>query len=379
MSRTTKRTGKTRRVTNGAGNGRAIPEREAEPLARAPKSSARRVRHAAAAPKSAAVDLVELARKVVRTEAAAVAALEARIGPEFLRAVDLLAGCRGKVIVSGVGKSGLLAHKLAATLTSTGTPAVFMHPVDALHGDSGLFMPGDVALFISKSGGSEELLALLQYLERHAIPLVSVIATPGSALGRRSSVTLVTGPLREACPMDLTPTTSVTAAQVMGDCLAVALLERRGFRAEDFRFLHPGGVIGGVASRRIEELMHEGSAMPKVPVTASLREVMLEIMDKRLGITTVVDARGTLRGVVSDGDFKRILVKHADPWKLKAQDVMSRKPSTIAREALVATAVRTMEDHRPGPITALVVIDDQRRPIGVLHLHDCLRAGSRVS
>jgi arabinose-5-phosphate isomerase len=288
----------------------------------------------------------------------------------------LLAECRGKVIVSGVGKSGLLAHKLAATLTSTGTPAVFLHPVDALHGDSGLFMPGDVALFISKSGGTEELLALIQYLERHAIPLVSIIATPGSALGGLSGVTLVTGPLREACPMDLTPTTSVTAAQVMGDCLAIALLQRRGFSPEDFRFLHPGGVIGGVASRRVEERMHQGDALPKVPLDASLREVMLEIMDKRLGITTVVDVKGVLRGVVSDGDFKRILVKHADPWKLEAQDVMSRKPSTIARDAMVATAVRMMEDHAPGPITALVVVDDRRRPVGVLHLHDCLRAGA---
>jgi arabinose-5-phosphate isomerase len=360
MSRATKRTRKTApkpkasRAANGAANGRAL------------KST----------PKREPRDLAALAREVVRIEAAAVAALETRIGPEFLQAVELLAACRGKVIVSGVGKSGLLAHKLAATLTSTGTPAVFLHPVDALHGDSGLFMPGDVALFISKSGGSEELLALLQYLERHAIPLVSIVATPGSALGRRSTATLVTGPLREACPMDLTPTTSVTAAQVMGDCLAVALLERRGFRPEDFRFLHPGGVIGGIASRRAGELMHEGDALPKVLVTTSLREVMLEIMDKRLGITTVVDAKGSLRGVVSDGDFKRILVKHADPWKLKAQDVMSRSPATIGRDALVASAVRTMEDHQPGPITALVVVDERARPIGVLHLHDCLRARS---
>ena len=324
----------------------------------------------------ASADVIALARQVVRTEAAAVAALERRIGPEFERAVDLLAACRGKLIVSGVGKSGLLAHKLAATFTSTGTPAVFLHPVDALHGDSGLFTPGDVALFISKSGGSEELLALIQYLERHGIPLVSIVATPGSALGRRSTVVLVTGPLREACPMDLTPTTSVTVAQVMGDCLAVALLERRGFQPEDFRFLHPGGVIGGVASRRVGELMHQGEAMPRVKVGASLREVMLEIMARRLGITTVVDASGMLRGVVSDGDFKRILVKHPDPWKLTARDIMTRTPTTIARDALVAAAVRAMEDRKGGPITALVVVDGDRRPIGVLHLHDCLRAGS---
>jgi len=320
-------------------------------------------------------DVIALAREVVRIEAAAVAALEKRLGREFVAAVDLLAACRGKVIVSGVGKSGLMAHKLAATLTSTGTPAVFLHPGDALHGDSGLFKPGDTALFISKSGGSEELIALLQYLERHSIPLVSIVATPGSLLARRSQVTLLTGPVREACPMDLTPTTSITVTQVMGDCLAVALLDRRGFKAEDFRFLHPGGVIGGVASRRVAELMHDGESLPRVPLAAGLRAVMLEIMAKRLGITAVVDRAGKLRGVVSDGDFKRILIKYPDPWKLTASQVMSRTPITIGGDALVATAVRVMEERKGGPITALVVVDDTRRPLGVLHLHDCLRAG----
>jgi arabinose-5-phosphate isomerase len=237
-------------------------------------------------------------------------------------------------------------------------------------------MPGDAALFISKSGGSEELLALLQYLERHGIPLVSIVATPRSTLAARSQVSLLTGPVREACPMDLTPTTSITLAQVMGDCLAVALLERRGFRPEDFRFLHPGGVIGGVASRRASELMHAGDGLPKVDRRAGLRAVMLEIMDKRLGITTVVGDDGRLEGVVTDGDFKRILIKNADPWRLTAADVMSRSPSTIVPDALVAAAVRAMEEHAPGPITSLVVVDTDRRPIGVLHLHDCLRASS---
>ena len=205
---------------------------------------------------------------------------------------------------------------------------------------------------------------------------MSIIATRGSALAARSQVTLLTGPAREACPMDLTPTTSITLAQVMGDCLAVALLERRGFRPEDFRFLHPGGVIGGVATRRVAELMHVGDALPRVRERTRLRAVMPEIMDKRLGITTVVDGQGRLAGVISDGDFKRILVKHADPWPLTAADVMTRSPSTIGGEALVAAAVRAMEDHAPGPITALVVVDGDRRPVGVLHLHDCLRAGA---
>ena len=320
-------------------------------------------------------DLLALAREVVRAEAAAVAGLESKLDQRFVAAVETLHGCRGKVVVSGVGKSGLIAHKLAATLTSTGTPAVFLHPADALHGDAGIFTPGDVALFLSKSGASDELLALMPYLERHGIPLVSVVAEPDSPLGRRSAVCLVTGPLREVCPMDLTPTTSVTVAQVLGDCLAVALLERRGFQAEDFRFLHPGGVIGRAAARRVEELMHQGEALPRVGEGAALREMMLEIMDKRLGITTVVDGAGRLAGVVTDGDFKRILVAHPDPWGLKAGEVMTREPSTIAKDALVAAAVRLMEERPAGPVTALVVVDQDRVPIGILHLHDCLRAG----
>lgn len=320
-------------------------------------------------------DLLARAREVVRIEAAAVAALEGKLDATFVEAVEVLHGCRGKVIVSGVGKSGLFAHKLAATLTSVGTPALFLHPTDALHGDAGIFAPGDAALFVSKSGASEELLALLPYLERHGIPLVGIVSTPGSPLVRRCRVALVTGPVREACPMDLTPTTSVTLAQVMGDCLAVALLERRGFKAEDFRFLHPGGVIGRAASRPVGELMHGGEALPRVPEHATLREVMLEIMAKRLGITTVVGKKGTLEGVVSDGDFKRILVRHENPWGLTAAEVMNRTPSVIGPEALVASAVRAMEEREGGPVTALVVVDEARQPVGVLHLHDCLRAG----
>jgi arabinose-5-phosphate isomerase len=320
-------------------------------------------------------DPLERAREVVRIEAAAITALEGRLGDSFLKAVDLLAACAGKLVVSGVGKSGLLAHKLAGTLTSTGTPSVFLHPADALHGDAGLFARGDAALFISKSGASEELIALLPYLSRYGIPLISITAAEDSVLARRSDAALVTGPVREACPMDLTPTTSITLAQVMGDCLAVALLERRGFAAEDFRFLHPGGLLGRSASRRVGDLMHGGADLPRVALDASMREVMLEIMNKRLGITTVVDAGGTLAGVISDGDFKRILVKHADPWGLKANEVLTAEPSLIDADALVAAAVRQMEERPAGPITALVVVDDARRPLGILHLHDCLRAG----
>ena len=323
---------------------------------------------------SVPTDIVARARAIVRIEAQAVAALEARIGPEFETAVRTLAACMGKVIVSGVGKSGLIGRKIAATLTSTGTPSVFLHPADAMHGDAGLFAAGDVALFVSKSGSTDELLALLPYLERLGLPLVSIVTQPHSVLAKRSAAALVLGPAPEACPMDLTPTTSITLTQVMGDCLAIALMEGRGFAPGDFRFLHPGGVIGRSAARRVEELMHAGSELPRVSEAATLREVMLEIMARRLGIATVLAADGSLAGVVSDGDFKRILLEHAEPWSLTARDIMTRTPCTIGPEALVASAVRQMEERPEGPITALVVVDAQRRALGILHLHDCLRA-----
>lgn len=322
-----------------------------------------------------AKELLEIAREVVRIEAKALAALEGKLGPSFERAVNTLAECRGKVVVSGVGKSGLIGQKIAATLTSTGTPSIFLHPADAMHGDAGLFAPGEVALFVSKSGATEELLALVPYLERHGIPLVSIVTQPDSPIEHRSVAALVIGPVIEACPMDLTPTTSVTLTQVMGDCLAIALMQVRGFEPEDFRFLHPGGVIGRAAARRVSELMHAGEGMPRVKPDAGLREVMLEIMNKRLGITTVVDGEGRLAGVVTDGDFKRILMKFRDPWALTAAEILSDRPSTITSDALVASAVRQMEERPEGPITALVVVDGGRRPIGVLHLHDCLRGG----
>ena len=322
-----------------------------------------------------ATDVLARAREVIRIEAQAVAALEQRVGPEFALAVETLAGCRGKVIVSGVGKSGLMGQKLAATFTSTGTPAVFLHPADARHGDAGLFAPGEVALFISKSGASDELLSLMPYLERLNLPLVSIVVQPGSPLALRSTAALVLGPVAEACPLDLTPTTSITLTQVMGDCLAIALMERRGFQAEDFRFLHPGGVIGHSAARPVSDLMHAGEALPCVGESTSLRDVMLEIMNKRLGMTAVVDGTGRLSGVITDGDFKRILLRQPDPWALRAADVMSRTPSLIGPDALVASAVRQMEERERGPITALIVVDDGGAPVGVLHLHDCLRAG----
>ena len=207
---------------------------------------------------------LDAARQVLEIEADAIRRQIDALGEPFARAVEAIEGSRGRLCVTGIGKSGLIGQKIAATLTSTGTPAVFLHPADALHGDAGLFARGDVALFLSKSGASSELLALLPYLDRFGIPLVSIVVQPGSPLAERSTAAIVLGPVAEACPMDLTPTTSITLTQVVGDCLAVALMEQRGFKPEDFRFLHPGGVIGRAASRPVSELMHGSEALPSV-------------------------------------------------------------------------------------------------------------------
>jgi len=328
-----------------------------------------------------AADSLAVARAVLEHAAQALTDQGERLGDDFARAADLLYACRGKVVTSGVGKSGLVAQRLAATLTSTGTPAFFLHPTDAAHGDAGILQAGDVALFVSKSGGSDELTPLVEFLRRLEVPLVAITARADSALGRASRVVLETGEVREAGPLDFVPTTSATVAQVLGDALAMALVARRGFRDQDFAFLHPGGVLGRAMRLTAGDLMHGGEALPHVSEETPLRRVLVEILEKRLGITTVTDASGRLQGVVTDGDLKRILLSHADGaediWSLAASEIMSAKPSIGTPDLRIAAAVRQMEDHPGGAITALIIVDDSQRPLGVLHLHDCLRAGAR--
>jgi len=326
-------------------------------------------------------DALAVARAVLEHAAEALHDQADRLGDAFARASDLLYGCRGKVVTSGVGKSGLVAQRLAATLTSTGTPAFFLHPTEAAHGDAGILQSGDVALFVSKSGGSDELTPLSEFLRRLEIPMIAITARADSALGRAAAVVLETGEVREAAPLDFVPTTSATVAQVLGDALAMALVARRGFKDQDFAFLHPGGVLGRAMRLTAGDLMHGGAALPRVSEETPLKRVLVEILEKRLGITTVVDAQGRLQGVVTDGDLKRILLSHADApadlWSLGAQEIMSRDPATVAIDLRIASAVRQMEEHPGGAITALIVIDESSRPLGVLHLHDCLRAGAR--
>lgn len=311
------------------------------------------------------------AARVLRTEAAAVAALEQRLGDEFVSAVEAVLHASGRVIVSGVGKSGIIARKIAATLTSTGTPATFLHPVEALHGDLGLVLPGDVAILLSKSGESEELRGLLEFFGRSGVRVIALTGRNDSTLGRHSEIVLDCGVDEEACPHDLAPTSSTTAALAMGDALAVALLQCRGFGREDFARLHPGGALGRRLLLRVRDVMVTDD-LPTLPADASMRECVVVLAEKR-GTVAVIDEEGVLLGVVTSGDLTRWMEREEHFLSAAVSDVMTSDPKTTDPDQLAATAVGIME--RNG-IMALPVLDDQRRTIGMVHLHDLMRAGA---
>lgn len=314
--------------------------------------------------------ILEWGRAVLRQEARGVEALVTRIGTGFSRAVRLIHESPGRVIVSGVGKSGLVGHKIAATLTSTGTLAAFMHPTEALHGDVGMIRRGDVLVVISKSGETAELEALIPLVRAFDVPVVAITAVQGSRLGRQADLVLELGAMEEACNMDLVPTTSTTATLALGDALAVALLSLRGFGPDDYRQLHPGGAIGR-ALMRIDDLMHTGEDLPLVPLDAPSHQVLLEMTSKRLGATLVVDAEGRLRGIITDGDLRRSLEKDFDLGAVIAADLMTPDPKTIAAGVLGAVALNRMEEYK---ITQLAIVDEDGRPRGIVHLHDLLQA-----
>jgi arabinose-5-phosphate isomerase len=316
----------------------------------------------------------DVAREVLECEAGALSGLGSVLDEGFEAAVGAIYGTTGRVLVAGVGKSGLVAAKIASTFRSTGTPALFIHPVEAMHGDLGIAGEDDLALLLSKSGESEELLRLLPTLRRLGVPVVAVTCQRDSSLARSADHRLCLGPLREAGPIDLVPTTSTTAMMALGDAIAVALLVRRGFRSEHFAFLHPGGVIGRKVLLRVEDLMHSGDRLPCVSGNATVREAILEMTAKRLGMTAVVDGDGRLAGILTDGDLRRILQLGGEPLDAKLLQVMTRHPKTIGREELVVSALRRMEENPGGPITSLLIVDDAHHPVGVIHLHDCLRA-----
>ncbi len=314
--------------------------------------------------------VVAVGRRVVELEAAALAETARRVGPEFARAVALVARSAGRVIVSGVGKSGVVARKIAATLTSTGTPASFLHPIEGLHGDLGIVGPDDVAVLLSKSGETAELLPLVDELERFGVCIVALTADPRSTLARNADVTLDAWVREEACPHDLAPTTSTTAALALGDALAVALLEVRGFRREDFARLHPGGALGRRLTTRVSDVMVVDDP-PVLAPGATAREAVVLLAERR-GIVVVVDA-GRVAGVFTSGDFTR-LVEHRDDWLgVPLGAVMRRDPKTARADELGSAVAYRMQRHG---IMAVPVVDDAGALRGVVHLHDLLRAGA---
>jgi arabinose-5-phosphate isomerase len=314
---------------------------------------------------------LEVARAVLGTEAAGLRALAAGLDGNFSRAVDSLARASGRVVVSGMGKSGHVAHKIAATLASTGTPALFVHPAEASHGDLGMIVAGDAVLALSNSGETTELADIVAHARRFGLPLVCITARADSALAASADVTLLLPDAMEACPMGLAPTTSTTMQMALGDALAVALLTRRGFTASDFRQYHPGGRLGS-RLKRVRELMHSGDAMPLAGPDTAMDRALLTMTEKRFGCLGVIDAGGKLVGIVTDGDLRR----HMGPDLLtrRVGKIMTRAPRTIGPEALAAEALHAM-NARGRPITILFVVDEAGAPVGVLHLHDLLRAG----
>jgi arabinose-5-phosphate isomerase len=311
----------------------------------------------------------DIARKVLELEARAVLDLVRRLDERFDLAVETIHGCKGRVVVTGMGKSGLIATKIAATFSSTGTPALFLHPAEAVHGDIGMVVPGDVVIAISHSGETDELVRLLELLKRLDVPLVSMTGNMESTLARHSRITLDVRVEAEASPIGLVPTASTTAALAMGDALAMAVLERRGFSLEDFARYHPGGPLGR-KTVTVGHLMHQADAAPIVKVRTPMRDAIKVMTEKRLGMTCVVDADGVLAGVITDGDLRRILGRGDNVLAMAVDEAMTGAPIVIGRHELAAAALNILEART---ITSLVVVDAQRRVEGVLHIHDLWR------
>ena len=316
--------------------------------------------------------MIEKAKEVIRVEADAVASLGERIDEKFAQAVEMVYHCKGRVIVSGVGKSGLVARKIAATLASTGTSAFFIHAAEGLHGDLGVVREEDVILIVTKSGNTEELNALVPPLKNIGVKIITITGKLDSPLARISDVVLDASVKEEACPHDLAPTASSTAAMVLGDALAVALLERRGFTMEDFASIHPGGNLGKKLLTTVSDLMYSGDHLPLLKEDSLFSDVILEMNHKRFGAVCIVDSDGVLKGLVTEGDLRRELEKGEGILKTKASDAMSVSPKVAAPESLAVEALAILEQHN---ILQIIVVDDDNKPIGMLHLHDLLEAG----
>jgi arabinose-5-phosphate isomerase len=313
------------------------------------------------------------AKEVIRKEAKAVLDLEKKIDDQFVKAVKLILKCKGRVIVTGMGKSGIIGKKIAATLTSTGTAAFFLHPAEAIHGDLGMVRKRkDVVIAITKSGDTDELYQLLPLFKRLAVPIITLTGNPNSPVAEKSDVVIDVSVGEEACPHNMVPTSSTTATLVMGDALAIALLEERHFSSEDFALLHPGGQLGRKLLLKVSDIMHTGDQIPIVSEETDMKDVILEMTSKRLGTTTVVNGKGELVGIFTDGDLRRLVERTDEIFTLKAKQAMSRNPKTIDGEELAAKALNMMESYS---ITSLIITNGKKEPVGIVHLHDILKAG----
>ena len=319
-----------------------------------------------------ATDFLTSAKRTIKMEADAVEQLLGRLNDNFVTACKTMLNCEGRVVITGMGKSGHIGNKIAATLASTGTPSFFVHPGEACHGDLGMITKNDVVIAISNSGSTAEVVTILPLIKRLGIPLISMTGNPDSVLSKAASANLDVSVDSEACPLNLAPTTSTTVTLAMGDALAIALLESRGFSAEDFAFSHPSGALGRKLLLRVTDIMHIDSQVPRVKADQPLHQALLVMTEKGFGMTTVVSEDNTLLGVFTDGDLRRIVDGKVDINSATMADVMSANPKTINGEILAAQALKIMEDSS---ITALIVEDENHHPIGVLHMHDILRAG----
>ncbi len=316
--------------------------------------------------------LINAGKRTIQIEMEQVQALVEKIDGNFIKACELILACEGRVIVSGMGKSGHISNKIAATLASTGTPAFFVHPGEASHGDMGMITEKDLVLAISHSGTTSELITILPLIKRLGVPMISMTGATDSPLAKSADIHLNVSITQEACPLGLAPTSSTTVALVMGDALAIALLEARGFSAEDFAFSHPGGALGRKLLLKVVDIMHVGDDIPSVQTGTPLTSALLEMTRKKLGMTTVVDSHNRLLGIFTDGDLRRTLDQNIDIHKALINEVMNSSCKTIQAKQLAAEALRIMED---GKINALIVVNDKRQPVGALNMHDLLRAG----
>lgn len=317
--------------------------------------------------------IIEQAKKVLTIESDAVKSLIDRIDSSFVRAVDLLNSCQGRVVVTGMGKSGLIGKKIAATLASTGTPSMFLHPAEGSHGDLGMVTKGDVVVALSTSGETSEIIKIIPILKRLGVKIVAMTGNKASVLAQSSDIVLDVSVREEACPLGIAPTASTTSTLAMGDALAVALIHQKGFKKEDFAFFHPGGALGKRLLLTVSDIMHSGESLPRVETGTLMKDAVFEISSKRLGMTTVVDSEQNLKGVITDGDLRRGFEKWESKFfNLKASDVMTKNPKTISYEHMAVQALNLMEEYS---ITGLVVVDKSDKVKGLVHLHDILKAG----